>query len=70
MFLLPLLSARQVDDLVGAVVATLETERLIDSTYIFYSSDQCASLSSYACSLVVPDVLVPLPVLMLALAVR
>ena len=30
----------------GAVVATLETERLIDSTYIFYSSDQCASLSS------------------------
>ena len=46
LFLLPLFSARQVDDLVGAVVATLETERLIDSTYIFYSSDQCAPLSS------------------------
>jgi arylsulfatase A-like enzyme len=28
-----------VDDLVGAVVAALEAERLIDSTYIFYSSD-------------------------------
>ena len=30
----------------GAVVATLEEERLIDSTYIFYSSDQCVCLSS------------------------
>jgi len=28
-----------VDDLVGAVVATLEREKLLEQTYIFYSSE-------------------------------
>ena len=50
----------------GAVVATLEEERLIDSTYIFYSSDQCASLSSLCLD---ASMVVLVPVLMLALAV-
>ena len=55
----------------GAVVATLEEERLIDSTYIFYSSDQCVPLSSllyppYAFT----SMVVLVPVLMLALAAR
>ena len=51
----------------GAVVATLETERLIDSTYIFYSSDQCLPLSSLCFD---ASMVVLVPVLMLALAVR